>query len=395
VIAQELEVCLHQAFVNARQERHEQIGLEQLLLELLQTRSGLETIRAAGAKPEELRKALADHVAQHARRIPPDKEPDTLPTLGFQRALQRAIFHVQSSGRKEVTPVDLVAAIVDETDSLAGRLLEQHGVKPLPEGGDAPQLQAAAETSEEAPASPGSAIAQELEVILHVAFVDAREKRHEFITAEHLLLGLLDATDVAKALRACGVDQQGLRNKLREHLDAHIPGIPADREVDTAPSLGFQRVIQRAILHRQRFAIPRVSAMDTLVALFGEKDSRAVELLARHGISRYEAVFYQTHGVAPNAPSSEAPAPEGAELQVLIYNDDYTPMEFVVQALQKFFSMSSEDAKETMLEVHRQGAAVCGLYEREAALDLVKRVAAHAREHGHPLNCVAVAPGRE
>ncbi len=94
-------------------------------------------------------------------------------------------------------------------------------------------------------------IAQELEVSLHMAFVEARQKRHEFITVEHLLLALLDNPTAAEVLRSCGANMDELRKNLTQHITEQTPRIAADREVDTQPTLGFQRVIQRAILHVQ------------------------------------------------------------------------------------------------------------------------------------------------
>src|SRR5438034_7937446 len=94
-------------------------------------------------------------------------------------------------------------------------------------------------------------IAQELEVSLHMAFVEARQKRHEFITVEHLLRALLNNPTAADIMRSCGANMDELRKNLSEHIAEHTPLIPTDREVDTQPTLGFQRVLQRAILHVQ------------------------------------------------------------------------------------------------------------------------------------------------
>ncbi|HTZ00037.1 MAG TPA: Clp protease N-terminal domain-containing protein, partial [Rhodocyclaceae bacterium] len=94
-------------------------------------------------------------------------------------------------------------------------------------------------------------IAQELEVSLHMAFVEARQKRHEFITVEHLLLALLDNPSAAEVLRACAADVEGLRKELLAFIDQHTPTVAGSEEIDTQPTLGFQRVIQRAILHVQ------------------------------------------------------------------------------------------------------------------------------------------------
>ena len=217
--------------------------------------------------------------------------------------------------------------------------------------------------------------------------MDARHEHYQQITVEHLLLALLTNPSAVQILRACGASLTKLRNGLAQQIAATTPVAKAGGDVDTQPTLGFQRIIQRAIQRVQQSAAKEVTGADALVALVEEKDSHAVRLLAEQGITRFELVFCRVHGVAPNAPSYEAADPEADDLQVVLYNDDYTPMEFVVETLQQIFSMSVEEAKETMLEVHRVGAATCGVYERCAALELMKAVLAHARKHGHPLNC--------
>src|SRR5881227_1564210 len=140
-------------------------------------------------------------------------------------------------------------------------------------------------------------IAQELEVSLHMAFVEARQKRHEFITVEHLLLALLDNPTAAEVLRACGANMDELRKSLTQHIAEQTPRIAADREVDTQPTLGFQRVIQRAILHVQSSGKKEVTGANVLVAIFGEKDSHAVYFLQQQGIARLDVVNYISHGI--------------------------------------------------------------------------------------------------
>ena len=144
-------------------------------------------------------------------------------------------------------------------------------------------------------------IAQELEVSLHMAFVEARQKRHEFITVEHLLLALLDNPTAAEVLRACGVNMDELRKNLTQHITEQTPRIAADREVDTQPTLGFQRVIQRAILHVQSSGKKEVTGANVLVAIFGEKDSHAVYFLQQQGITRLDVVNYISHGITKTA----------------------------------------------------------------------------------------------
>jgi len=140
-------------------------------------------------------------------------------------------------------------------------------------------------------------IAQELEVSLHMAFVEARQKRHEFITVEHLLLALLDNPSAAEVLRACATNIEDLRKELSAFIAEHTPTIAGSEEIDTQPTLGFQRVIQRAILHVQSSGKKEVTGANVLVAIFGEKDSHAVYFLQRQGINRLDVVNFISHGI--------------------------------------------------------------------------------------------------
>ena len=150
-------------------------------------------------------------------------------------------------------------------------------------------------------------IAQELEVSLHMAFMDARQKRHEFISVEHLLLAMLDNPSAADVLRACGANLDQLRKNLSEFIEQHTPLVPGADEVETQPTLGFQRVIQRAILHVQSSGKKEVTGANILVAIFGEKDSHAVYYLHQQNISRLDVVNYISHGISKQK-SSEQPA---------------------------------------------------------------------------------------
>src|SRR3979409_618172 len=153
-------------------------------------------------------------------------------------------------------------------------------------------------------------IAQELEVSLHMAFVEARQKRHEFITVEHLLLALLDNPTAAEVLRACGANMDELRKNLTQHIAEQTPRIAADREVDTQPTLGFQRVIQRAILHVQSSGKKEVTGANVLVAIFGEKDSHAVYFLHQQGVTRLDVVNFIAHGITKSAQGKAEAKPE-------------------------------------------------------------------------------------
>ncbi len=141
-------------------------------------------------------------------------------------------------------------------------------------------------------------IAQELEVSLHMAFMDARQKRHELITVEHLLLAMLDNPSAAEVLKACGSNIDSLRNELTQYIDDHTPTISGEDEVDTQPTLGFQRVIQRAMLHVQSSGKKEVNGANVLVAIYGEKDSHAVYFLHQQGVTRLDVVNFIAHGVS-------------------------------------------------------------------------------------------------
>ena len=147
-------------------------------------------------------------------------------------------------------------------------------------------------------------IAQELEVSLHMAFVEARKKRHEFITVEHLLLALLENPSAQEVLKACAAKVEDLKKALTEFIEQHTPIVAGDGEVNTQPTLGFQRVIQRAILHVQSSGKKEVTGANVLVAIYGEKDSHAVYFLHQQGVSRLDVVNFISHGISKAAPSS-------------------------------------------------------------------------------------------
>ncbi len=151
-------------------------------------------------------------------------------------------------------------------------------------------------------------IAQDLEVSLHLAFVEARQKRHEFITVEHLLLAMLDNASAAQVLRACQADVEELRRVVTEFIDGNTPVVPGNGEMDTQPTLGFQRVIQRAILHAQSANKKEVSGANILAALFGEKDSHAVHFLTERNINRIDVVNQIVHGINKEPRNSPVPA---------------------------------------------------------------------------------------
>ncbi len=152
---------------------------------------------------------------------------------------------------------------------------------------------------------------KDLEFTLNEAFKGAQLKRHEFMTVEHLLLALLDNNDATRVIKACGGDVSGLRGELTEFVDATTPLIPEeDEERETQPTLGFQRVIQRAAFHVQSSGKDEVTGANVLVAIFSEQESQAVYFLKMQNIARLDVVNYITHGISKVAGEEDASDPD-------------------------------------------------------------------------------------
>ena len=164
-------------------------------------------------------------------------------------------------------------------------------------------------------------LSKDLEQTLNDAFRGARAKRHEFMTVEHLLLALLDNNDAIRVLKACGADIGSLRGDLVEFVDATTPLIPEEEEErDTQPTLGFQRVLQRAVFHVQSSGKSEVTGANVLVAIFSEQESQAVFFLKTQSVARLDVVNYMTHGISkvsdesgPAEPGQAAGDEMGAE----------------------------------------------------------------------------------
>ncbi|TGD75279.1 ATP-dependent Clp protease ATP-binding subunit ClpA [Mangrovimicrobium sediminis] len=156
-------------------------------------------------------------------------------------------------------------------------------------------------------------LSKDLEQSLNDAFRGARAKRHEFMTVEHLLLALLDNNDAIRVLKACGADIGALRGDLVEFVDATTPLIPEDQaERDTQPTLGFQRVLQRAVFHVQSSGKSEVTGANVLVAIFSESESQAVFFLKTQSVARLDVVNYITHGISKVSGEGESSEPDPA-----------------------------------------------------------------------------------
>jgi len=152
-----------------------------------------------------------------------------------------------------------------------------------------------------------------LEKALHRALALASERRHEYATLEHLLLSLTDDKDAAAVMKACNVDLDVLRRSLTNYIDNELGQmISAERE-DSKPTAGFQRVIQRAVIHVQSSGREEVTGANVLVAIFAERESHAAFFLQEQDMTRLDAVNYISHGIAKAASRTETRTPRGAE----------------------------------------------------------------------------------
>lgn len=160
-------------------------------------------------------------------------------------------------------------------------------------------------------------LSKDLEVTLNVAFKGARSKRHEFMTVEHLLLALIDNESAASVMRACGTDLNVLRRDLIEFVDSTTPLIPeAETERETQPTLGFQRVLQRAVFHVQSSGKREVTGANVLVAIFSEQESQAVYYLKQQNVARIDVVNFITHGISKvsgHDDHHDEPSPESSD----------------------------------------------------------------------------------
>src|SRR5438067_10360589 len=154
---------------------------------------------------------------------------------------------------------------------------------------------------------------QSLEHSLHRALAIANERHHQYATLEHLLLSLIDDSDAAAVMRACSVDLDKLRTSLVNYLETEFENLVTDGGDDAKPTAGFQRVIQRAVIHVQSSGREEVSGANVLVAIFAERESHAAYFLQEQQMTRYDAVNYISHGIAKRPGASETRSPRGAE----------------------------------------------------------------------------------
>ncbi len=209
---------------------------------------------------------------------------------------------------------------------------------------------------------------RELEVTLNLAFKEARTKRHEFMTVEHLLLALLDNEAAATVLRACGASLDKLRHDLQEFIDSTTPLIPQhDEERETQPTLGFQRVLQRAVFHVQSSGKREVTGANVLVAIFSEQESQAVFLLKQQNVARIDVVNYIAHGIS-KVPGQAPSAEQESEMQ----DEESAEVSSASQPLDAYASNLNEQARQGRIDP---------LVGREHEVERVTQILARRRKN--------------
>ena len=181
---------------------------------------------------------------------------------------------------------------------------------------------------------------RQLEESLHRAVAYANQRKHEYATLEHLLLSLVDDEDAAGVMRACDVDLGALRTTLTNYVDNELRSLVVDDGEDAKPTAGFQRVIQRAVIHVQSSGREEVTGANVLVAIFSERESHAAYFLQEQDMTRYDAVNYIAHGIAKKAGASEAKPVKGAD------DDEKPAVKTGGEALEAYCVNLNEKAKQ-------------------------------------------------
>ena len=373
MLSRNLEKTLRRALALANARQHEYAALEHLLMALTDDEEAVDVLKACAVEVDRLRANLTDFLDHELTSLAVEGVVDAKPTAGFQRVIQRAAIHVQSSGRSEVTGANVLVALFSERESHAVFFLQEqnmsrldavnyisHGISRRPEmspqqrvidGEDWVTLRIF--QSSDALAPRGAKV----DDILGRALALANTRRHPYATLDHLLMALLDDEDAGAVLKACAVDVDRMRARLNDAPDDQITGAALEGAVDATPTAAVQRVLLRVALDARRCGSYEATGADLLAALFSERDYQV-----RQGQldTRYK---------------------------VVLLNHEDTPMEFVVEVLERFFDLGREDAARIMLHVHSEGVGHCGVYRHEIAETKVTQVIDFARQRQHPLQC--------
>ena len=261
-------------------------------------------------------------------------------------------------------------------------------------------------------------VAPDMQVSLHMAFVAARKLRYETISLEQLLLALLDNPHAADVLRGCRVDVEVMRADVAQIVRDSSSVAPGTAPVEPAASPEFQRVLQRAIarvmalrrspgqrpnmlrrrslissLLRKSIGRPAVDGADVLAALLEEPSCPALNCLQQHSVTRLAVTSVIAHGATCTDPvmMNQVLVDDASSMAIVLENDDFTPMEFVVEALRDHLGLSLESAVRVMLEVHQKGRAVATRLPVDVAAEKADLLRAAASRAGHPFRCVVEA----
>jgi ATP-dependent Clp protease ATP-binding subunit ClpA len=373
MLSRNLEKTLRRALALANARQHEYATLEHLLMALTEDEDATDVLDGCAIEIDRLRANLDDFLDHELTSLTVEGVVEAKPTAVFQRVIQRAAIHVQSSGRSEVTGANVLVALFSERESHAVFFLQEqslsrldavnyisHGIGKRPGMSEQRRVRGAEEwdvlhiSQSSAELVPCGA---KLNAILGDALALANARQHPYATLDHLLLALTDDEDAAAALKACAVDLDRMRAKLNAALDDQITGPAVDGAPDARPTAAVQRVILRVAVDARRFGSSEPTSANLLPALLSERDYQI-----RQGQldTRYK---------------------------VLLRNDDDTPMEFVVEVLERLFDKGREDAARIMLHVQSDGVGNCGVYTHEIAETKVTQVIDFARRHQHRLRC--------
>jgi ATP-dependent Clp protease adapter protein ClpS len=241
-------------------------------------------------------------------------------------------------------------------------------------------------------------ISERLQQLLDRALSLAKQGDYEYAAVEHLLLSLIDDPDTAAVLVACNIDLEKLRYDLMAYIESELEKFTPTGSYDSQPMAGLQRVVERAAIYVQSSGREEVTGANALVAILAEHESQAAAALKEQGMTRYDTTLYISHGITKEHRLSRdqddpglltvSDNPPGLLARVLLLNDDYTPMEFVMHVLERVFDKDREAATRIMLEIHNEGIGICGIYPCDTAGEKAKEVHGLAHEHQHPLQCV-------
>jgi ATP-dependent Clp protease ATP-binding subunit ClpA len=290
-----LDGTLYRALADANARKHEYATLEHLLLALVDDQDAAAVMRACNVAIDKLRRNLVTYVESELKDLVTDGSKDSKPTAGFERVIQRAR---QSSGREEVTGANVLVAILSERESRAACFLQEqemtrydavnyisHG---LAKGGGEARVVPAHETGQ-----PTVFFSTALEGTLRRALADGTQRQHEYATLEHLLLALIDDVDASALMNACQVDRDALKADVVHSIDNDLKTLATGDHRVSRPTVGIQRVVQRAVHHVGSLGRGTATGEDLLVAMFDENDSPAVWLLGKHGMTHQEATNFR------------------------------------------------------------------------------------------------------